>query len=70
MCVITVAAAFYAVLGWQRMEAACLTDEAVPPGATTARVELSWSWDPPGFTCAWASETGGEPITQRSLWWE
>lgn len=69
LSLVMVAAAIYLVLGWQRMAATCLSEDAAPPEASPAGVVLSWSWTPPGFACTWESMDGGEPITERSLWW-
>lgn len=55
--------AVYGYLGWNRMDAICSTDAAVPPGATGASVKYSWSWSPPGFSCTW-----GETAVTK-LWW-
>ena len=66
---VTALVAVYFVVGWQRMEAACVADAAVPRGASPDQVEYSWSWFPPGFTCEWVSDNGSTPEMRRSLWW-
>lgn len=63
-----VTALAYFALGWQRMDAACSTDAAVPQGASPSSVGYAWSWAPPGFACTWDG-ADGQPVTVVKLWW-
>ena len=51
----------YVRIGWDRMETACTADG--PGEAEASSVQFTWSWWPPGFTCAY-----DDGRTETSLW--
>ncbi len=54
----------YGYLGWQRMDAVCSTEAAVPAGLYSGtEVTYSWSWRPFGYTCTW------DDISVTRFWW-
>ena len=69
LTLVATAALVYMAVGWQRMDAACSTDEAVPPGASGSSVAFGWSWSPLGLACTWPAEDGSADISITKLWW-
>lgn len=62
--VLTVVAVSYLFLGLRATQQYCA---AVPPeGADWTSLQTGWSWDPPGFRCAY----DGGAREEIRLWWD
>lgn len=59
----------YLAAGWDRMDAACSQESAVPTGGSPTHLSYDWTWEPLGFTCTWDGEAGGEDVSVTKLWW-